>query len=76
MKITFDLTVYEAQQVLRSCTMGHMCSLVTSAYPAANLSPIIDDLSKVVTEMMDRDSSIGQTGPPLHPRTKKVYLDE
>jgi len=75
MKITFDLTIQEAQQVLRCCELGRMTILLTYATPTAELSPIIKDLGEVVVEMMDLDSSYAPTGPPLHPRIKKVYLD-
>lgn len=75
-KITFDLTYFEAQQVLRCCRIGHDVTALTNyAYPVANLTPIIHDLSEVLAVMAERDPSIGHTtGIPI--TAKKVYLED
>ena len=76
MKITFDLTYFEAQQLLRCCQIGHdITSLTNYPYPVASLTPVIHDLSEVLAEMAKRDPSIGHTTGI--PRTKKVvYIEQ
>lgn len=76
MKIVFDLDFFEASQLLKCCRLGSLVIGVTHSNPLRHLGGVIEDLSEVVEEMAERDSSIGDTGPH-EPRTKKqVYIGE
>jgi hypothetical protein len=74
MRIVFDLNVYGANQVLRCLKMGQMVFEI-SGNSHGSLKNLIADLEKVVTQMQDRDPTIGDTAPTSD-REKQIYLLE